>query len=434
MTITDINTKLLGRTGGVFLMTTLAVWSIVLGFSAYWNVSLIQEQTSLAMQQDAESRYLAIETLRKWIGSHGGVYVPTSERVQPHPGLAHIPEQNVTTPSGKKLTLMNGFVVAAAVAKQFGISEGNRFRMTSMDPKSSENAPDPWEIKALQRLDETGKQFSEITSMGDEVSYRVLVPVKIAAKCYRCHLFTGRTLGDVAGGIGINLRISPYMEAEHQETTRLLYTYGVIWLLGVIGIGISGRSWQRQQHAMALYQQELQRLATHDPLTGLLNRSEMRRQLGIELGRADRYNRSPSIMMVDLDHFKRVNDVHGHQAGDRVLEDVSRLIREQVRDVDIVARYGGEEILVILPETNKESARVLAERLREDIEKQVITLTNGVEIQITASIGVAGYEDDGSTLEALISRADQALYVAKSSGRNRVNCLSSDEEPGAGGH
>lgn len=165
---------------------------------------------------------------------------------------------------------------------------------------------------------------------------------------------------------------------------------------------------------------QVQKQARTDALTGLNNRGEFQRQLKEEEERARRYHRSLSLLMLDVDHFKHVNDTHGHQAGDEVLRALAARLREQIRPVDHAARYGGEEFVVILPETSNEGALDLAERLRMAVAGTVVPVAEGRTIPITISIGVATFPADAGSEAALIAAADAALYAAKQGGKNRV--------------
>lgn len=166
----------------------------------------------------------------------------------------------------------------------------------------------------------------------------------------------------------------------------------------------------------------LEHLATTDPLTGLLNRRPLSERLTTEMERALRYDTSVALLLVDLDHFKRVNDTHGHLAGDGVLRAVAELLNEEARSSDLVARYGGEEFLVVLPETNDEGATVLAERMRARIAEHAFRAwDDGRTLRLTASIGVATFPAARiESVEDLFARADGALYRAKAEGRDRV--------------
>jgi len=162
------------------------------------------------------------------------------------------------------------------------------------------------------------------------------------------------------------------------------------------------------------------RLATVDPLTGIANRQAVLTRLADELARASRYQRPLAVVMVDLDHFKRLNDAHGHEAGDVVLRQVARRLAANLRAVDLAGRFGGEEFLMILPETDADAAASLAEKLRRAVAGAPIRLPEGHEVTITLSAGVAGGPGPVLRAETLIRDADAALYSAKALGRNTV--------------
>jgi diguanylate cyclase (GGDEF)-like protein len=153
----------------------------------------------------------------------------------------------------------------------------------------------------------------------------------------------------------------------------------------------------------------------------VLNRRALTNRLGIELERARRYEAVMTMLMIDIDHFKHVNDTHGHLVGDDVLREVAAYLKATVRSVDLVARYGGEEFVVVLPETAAAGAMIFAERIRQHIATNPFVPADG-PLSITASIGVAVYPADGiDTVEDLLAGADDALYRAKAQGRDRVS-------------
>jgi diguanylate cyclase (GGDEF)-like protein len=167
-------------------------------------------------------------------------------------------------------------------------------------------------------------------------------------------------------------------------------------------------------------QAALEQLATRDGLTGLYNHRTFYVLLGDELARAQRFQRPVSLLMLDIDHFKRVNDTHGHQAGDAVIKGLGELLSRQARAIDRICRYGGEEITVILSETDLDAAVRFAERLRAAVEAQPFDVEAGAPISITVSIGVASWPAHADNAQALVAAADAAMYAAKLRGRNRV--------------
>jgi diguanylate cyclase (GGDEF)-like protein len=166
--------------------------------------------------------------------------------------------------------------------------------------------------------------------------------------------------------------------------------------------------------------EKIKRFAVADGLTGLHNHRYFQEQLEKEYSRSRRFNLSLSLIMMDIDHFKDLNDTYGHQQGDVVLKGMAGVLRRCVRDIDLIARYGGEEFVAILPETPKKNAVIVAERMREMIENMEFE-GRDEPLKMTASFGVSGYPDDNiKTRLDLIARADEAMYQAKRGGRNRV--------------
>lgn len=178
---------------------------------------------------------------------------------------------------------------------------------------------------------------------------------------------------------------------------------------------------KRLQDELREKNSQLETLSITDALTGLANRRYLMTRLQEEVQRADRHGTALAVVMVDLDHFKRVNDTHGHAAGDLVLQNVAALMMGSVRATDLAARFGGEELTLVLPHTGTAGALQMAEILRQKIAEQVHAL-EGATLQQTVSMGLAAWEGEGTapTAESLLKRADDALYRAKQGGRNRV--------------
>jgi len=170
--------------------------------------------------------------------------------------------------------------------------------------------------------------------------------------------------------------------------------------------------------ANAKFHAEIERMAITDGLTGLFNHRNFQEKLTAEFRRLERFSAPLSLLLIDIDFFKKINDSYGHPAGDEVLREVSRIIRETIRSVDIPARYGGEEFAALLPGTNHEGALKMAERLRESIEKTKFPI-EGKELRVSVSIGAATSPHDAAAKEELVEKADKALYYAKRNGRNR---------------
>jgi diguanylate cyclase (GGDEF)-like protein len=174
------------------------------------------------------------------------------------------------------------------------------------------------------------------------------------------------------------------------------------------------------QVAIAIHNNHLYAMAVNDGLTGLFVRRYFDLQLRELFAKFQRYQRPFSLMLFDIDHFKAFNDTHGHQTGDQVLKQFAQLLRKSTRESDIVCRYGGEEMAVLLPETEEDEALVLANKLCRKIREHSFRGTGDQELSVTSSIGVAGASENFSTPEEMVEACDTALYEAKRNGRNRV--------------
>ena len=212
-----------------------------------------------------------------------------------------------------------------------------------------------------------------------------------------------RSHGQILGVLNLYDRETP--EPFAVEDAEALATFAVQAAVGIENI---------QLHA------EAQRLSLTDPLTGIWNYRYFERRYQQELDRCSRFNRVFALLLLDVDHFKEINDRCGHQRGDDVLVELARRVRSIVRDIDTFARYGGEEFVLILPETRQAGALEVAERIRAAVSSGTFGRPDEAPLRVTVSIGVACYPDHGPTTRELLRAADEALYEAKLQGRNRV--------------
>lgn len=180
---------------------------------------------------------------------------------------------------------------------------------------------------------------------------------------------------------------------------------------------------ERLEHLVQERTREIELLSKTDPLTGLWNRRYLEERLEAEFKRAKRYDHDLSIMIIDLDHFKSINDTYGHMAGDEVLRKVGAKIKECQRETDFIGRFGGEEIVVILPETDLLASKMIADSIRESIKKEAVVFESD-KIAVTASIGVSSMRREHADCSMIFSEADEALYEAKKNGRDRVETFS----------
>jgi diguanylate cyclase (GGDEF)-like protein len=167
--------------------------------------------------------------------------------------------------------------------------------------------------------------------------------------------------------------------------------------------------------------EELERRAHTDSLTGLANRGRFFELAEVELARSLRYGNPYAVLLLDIDHFKGINDQHGHKSGDAVLQALAEIMQNSLREVDIIGRIGGEEFAILLPETGMDAAPEVAQRLRKAVSNAEILSSDQIPLRITVSIGIAvPVDNESNRIDNILRQADTALYKAKNSGRNRV--------------
>ena len=206
-------------------------------------------------------------------------------------------------------------------------------------------------------------------------------------------------------------------EAESKlERWEYVYSIAIFVAISLIIPLLYGRKLIIQQQVLHA---EISRIAAEDSLTGLYNRRKINEMIQHEIERSERYQKGFSVIIMDIDYFKRVNDRHGHLAGDELLKIFAQILLDTIRHTDEIGRWGGEEFVVLCPETDMEGASLLANKIRQKIEHSTF---NDYGKQ-TASFGITCYQE-GDTIDSIISHADEALYMAKNAGRNRVevNC------------
>jgi diguanylate cyclase (GGDEF)-like protein len=374
----------------------------------------------------ARSLFSSIVLARKWNALHGGVLVKKTPDMQSNPYLDH-PDQR--TEDGTVYTLKNPALMTREISEIAAREGAFEFRITSLKPINPGNAPDPFERAALARFDAGEKEVTGREERDGAPWFRYMAPLRVEESCLACHLHQGYRVGDVRGGISVSFPMADAEAAMRGTRWRLglLFAASSALLALLIARLVSGL----RRQVMAA-EERIRELAVTDDLTRLANRRHARDRMIAEGAEAARHGRALSLAMLDVDHFKAVNDAHGHDAGDAVLRAVARACEEVLRDSDLLARWGGEEFLAVLPETDAASARAVAERLRAAVERLRVEPPGASALSVTVSAGVAtwvppGPDADRPDGDALLREADVALYRAKSAGRNRV------EGPGAAG-
>ncbi|MEW6087617.1 MAG: diguanylate cyclase [bacterium] len=383
------------------------VWTILIFCSLFINVYRYYIGTIKEVSIEARTDYEQNVHIRKLMTDLGGFYAPV-EKVPPNPYL-DVQNREIKTTDGKVFTLVNSAYMMRIIFEKIRENSKNlkMNKLTSLKYINPVNKPDEWEYKGLLELDKGRDEVIEIVKLNKEPYLRLLKPFIIEKSCLQCHEKQGYKIGDVRGGISISVPMKPYFENGANSRNLIIMTHLIIWILISYGIYLTAKTEMRN---ITLYE-ETRDLSLHDALTGLANRRLMDINFEIFISRAKRYGNKLSVILLDIDYFKKYNDTQGHDAGDTLLRKISGIIQNEVRNIDLVVRYGGEEFLVILPDTGELETFEIAERIRKSIE----TTT-----EITISLGLSSLDAKTYSKEDIIKKADKALYAAKRNGRNRI--------------
>ncbi len=369
------------------------------------------------MLNRARTDFRTIVQVRAWNASYGGVFVEKRVGVVSNPYLEH---PDIQGTDGRWYTKKNPALMTREISERIKQSEGYGFHITSLNPLNPGNQPDPKESEALRSF-ETGSQERFWTeAIGGRTYTRYMAPLRAEQSCLECHAKQGYKVGDIRGGISFTYDTE---EVQAKLRTNLYLVSSLALLTTGLLMGLVVLFFRQLVKKLAEARRLLETLATTDPLTGLSNRRQIMARLEEECERIQRGGIGLSCIMLDVDHFKQVNDTYGHQQGDEVLKMIASQARASLRAYDVVGRYGGEEFIVLLPETDLETAQAVAERLHLAIQASAILKTaTGQPQPTTVSLGLTQWRS-GDTVDTLIHRADEALYRAKANGRNRIEIV-----------
>lgn len=391
---------------------------LMLFVAALYTGIFISRQQAIETEIDTRAKALlhSVMMARQWNSQHGGVFVEKRPGKKSHP---FFPE--ITGSNGKTYTLVNPALMTREISDISAKDGAFQFHITSLKLLNPDNAPDAFERKALLSFEKGKKDALTKEKRRGSTYYRYMTPLYTESSCLPCHGFQGYKVGDVRGGISVSFNIDPAIAAAEQSR-RISFALFLLTSFSILGI-VYRLIWVLHRR-LELAEARIRELAVTDELTRLKNRRYVLGRLAEELERARRYHHPFSCILFDVDHFKKVNDTFGHDAGDDVLKTVSAIALAQCRQADTLGRYGGEEFLILLPETDEQGALVFAERVRTAIAEFKIPLSQSGELQVTASFGVASTQgaspEDFPGEQALLKLADEALYWAKDAGRNRV--------------
>jgi len=365
----------------------------------------------------ARSYFKNIVLTRRWNANYGGVFIKKTEGVISNP---YLEKPDIKTVDGDVYTKKNPALMTREISEYAEKAGDFKFHITSLKPLNPNNTPDEFEKNALMLFEKGREELFVTENKGASSIFRYMAPLFVEQDCLGCHAKQGYKPGDVRGGISVQFDIT---DIKHEMTINKVFIVTLSILTTIVLLTIIYFLILRLARRLSEAYSTIEKMSVTDELTQIYNRRYFHNRLSNEIARAMRYGHSLSLVLLDIDHFKKVNDTYGHQAGDKILFQVATNLKTNCRKIDIVARYGGEELVIILPETDVKGAESLAEKIRESIECQEFDIGDDKSINITASLGVSclrSEEISGPDDEALIVKwADEALYSAKKNGRNR---------------
>jgi len=214
----------------------IVVWSAIAAASFLWNSFNEQQQTMRLAHKDAIANFNKDQAFRFWASSHGGVYVPVDARTPPNKHLSHVPERDITTPSGKQLTLMNPAYMIRQMMNDYSKLYGIKGRIVSLKPFNPNNIPDQWERNALSQFEQGRKELTEVSSIDGQPYLRIIRPMIVKQGCLKCHGSQGYKIGDVRGGVGVSIALQPYLNEQQSAISKIAVSHFIVWLMGLAGI------------------------------------------------------------------------------------------------------------------------------------------------------------------------------------------------------
>mgnify|MGYP001561143843 CR=1 FL=1 len=230
-----------------FLFLLYGVWTVTIVFFLIWDISTANRVAREIAIAEAKANFNKDRAFRKWAASHGGVYVPATERTPPNPNLSHISERDITTPSGRKLTLMNPAYMVRQVMNDFSAEYGVIGRITSLKYLWEGNKPDEWERKALASFETGTEEIYEFIEINGEPYLRFIQSLKVLKDCLKCHGYQGYKEGDIRGGIGVSLPLKALYAIKRENIIVYVISHSLIWLLGFAGIRYAGKKLSKAQ-------------------------------------------------------------------------------------------------------------------------------------------------------------------------------------------
>ena len=386
--------------------------SVIFSIVSVTNRELIFEQA----RAEAREIFNGIVITRKWNASYGGVYVEKKPGIESNPFLK---DPDIRTVDGRIFTNKAPAVMTREISELAGRKGPFTFHITSLNPLNPKNKPDEFEARALHLFEKGETEVYQKEIRDDMTYFRYMAPLYVEKECLECHSKQGYAIGEIRGGISVTFNIEDILHIQKSNTIiiALLATLATSALLGLLFFFTF-----RMARKISDARQQIENLAISDALTGLFSRRHVMERFIEELERAKRLQNDLGCIMIDIDNFKSINDTYGHLVGDKTLREVSDILKNSIRTYDVAGRYGGEEFLIVLPDTGFEDTLMLAERIRTNIKTHPVAKSDLTPaIAVTISLGIASMGDTDIAVDNMIKRADDGLYAAKKSGKDKVS-------------
>jgi diguanylate cyclase (GGDEF)-like protein len=401
----------------MFLITVSVVVTIFMASIYLLRYLTVNELLIETVRHEATSYAQLIVLTRHWNARYGGVYVEKKPGVESNPYLKDLGvNPDVRTTDGRLLTLRNPAIMTREISELARKGNTVGFHMISNKNLNPENQPDEFERNTLERFEQGEREHWQIDRSSGKPVFRYVLPLIVEEACLSCHRQQGYKKGDIRGGISVMIPAGGLV--ARMRTNRNQIIIDTIVTIGILLAILYSLAWKFVGR-LDETQKRLEHIAVTDELTGLKNRRHIMEQMNKEYQRVVRTGGTLSLILLDIDNFKEVNDSFGHAFGDRVLRAVAQEMQGGLRSYDLLGRIGGEEFLIASPGSTLDDAAGLAERIRQKIKGRKIS-DRTREITVSVSAGVTSFSEQDATAEAILQRADDALYLAKQQGRDRV--------------
>lgn len=398
--------------------------------------------SKIMLFQEAYSQYKSILVTRQWNSDHNSVYVKQTSKIKPNP---YLKDNQLLTSNNEVMVRINPAWMTRQISELLNEDSNYMYKITSLSPINPDNKADKFETKALLHF-EKNKDETFYTNFANN-KYNFMGALKITESCLACHAEHGYKIGDIRGGIRISIPLDNYNKSIESINNKSNSLYLITIVLSIVFFGIlfyalkiiSKRQkeinnlnnnleekvidrttkLEKKSEELKITNEKLLELSRIDFLTKIANRRhffDFSKQIFSSL---HRNNNTLSIVMIDVDNFKSINDTYGHSIGDLALIKLAELLKHSIRKSDFCARMGGEEFVIILNNSDIKNAYVFCEKIRKKIKENTFILDEH-KINITISIGVEEYNKEHKSINDIINNADKALYEAKSLGRDQT--------------